>query len=276
MDKQEFDIAFKQILLETFKFTIDFLESHELKWWACGGTMLGAIRHHDIIPWDDDIDIMMPRNDYNRLIDLSKDLVGTNYRFICPRDEDYYLPSAKIYDTSTTIIESKRYPFPIGVFVDIFPLDQFDYSIEEYKAKFKKYNRVASRFKLGMARYSISEAISDIKTKHLGSLFYGMKSLLFPYRKREKYRASFLGIEQMFNNAKGRNIASPTGAYGTKEFFRSEWFDETIECAFNDFSVKVPVGFKQYLTVMYGDYMKLPPEDKRVSHHCFYYIDLYK
>ncbi len=274
MDKQEFDIAFKQKLLETFKFTIDFLESHQLKWWACGGTMLGAIRHHDIIPWDDDIDIMMPRDDYNKLIDLSKELENTHYRFICPLDEDYYLTSAKIYDTSTTIIESKRYPFPIGVFVDIFPLDQFDYSYEEYCRLYKHYNRAAMGLKLGMARFSISEALYDIKTNHKGALLYGLISLFFPYRKRYTYRKRFLEIEQMFSHETGIHMASPTGAYGTREFFNSSVFAETIKVPFNTFYVCIPKGYHDYLTVLYGDYMKLPPMSDRVSHHGHYFISL--
>ena len=236
--------------------------------------MLGAIRHHDIIPWDDDIDIMMPRNDYNRLIDLSKDLVGTNYRFICPRDEDYYLPSAKIYDISTTVIESKRYPFPIGVFVDIFPLDQFDYSFKKYCRLYKKYNRAAMGLKLSMARFSFSEALYDIKTNHKGALLYGLISLFFPYRKRHTYRSHFLEIEQMFNHETGAHMASPTGAYRTREFFNAYWFKNTISVPFNSFSVRVPEYYHDYLTTMYGDYMKLPPPEKRVTHHSFQFVDL--
>ena len=78
----------------------------------------------------------------------------------------------------------------------------------------------------------------------------------------------------MFNVGSGRFIASPTGAYGTREFFDSSWFLETLEVPFNDFYVKVPKGFDGYLTVMYGDYMKLPPKSKMISHHNQYYIDL--
>lgn len=274
MDNNDFEIAYRQKLLETFRFTISFFESHNLRWWACGGTMLGAIRHHDIIPWDDDIDVIMPREDYNRLLEVAIDLNESHYSLVTPRDNDYYLTSAKIYDNKTTLIESKRYPSAIGVFVDIFPLDQFDYSFKEYCRMFKRYDRIAKRLKLGMARYSFSEAVRDLKNRHLGALYFGLQSLLYPFRRRNIYRKEFLEIEQMFNDGSGRHIASPTGAYGTREFFDSSWFLETIEVPFNVFSVKVPKGYDGYLTVMYGDYMELPPESKRFSHHDHFFVDL--
>ena len=273
---QSFDERFKGKLLETLRFSIDFIESHGLRWWACGGTMLGAVRHNNIIPWDDDVDIMMPREDYKKLLSFSSDLNNTKYVLLSPHSKDYYLTSAKICDWETTVVESARYPFPLGVFVDIFPLDRFDYPFQDYQKRFESYQRKAQAFKLGMSRYSISEAIDNIRTRHFGSLYFGCKSVLYPYKKREKYRKRFLDVEEVFNKGEGAYIASPTGAYGVREFFLSEWFEETIEVQFDDFHVKVPKEYDKYLSVMYGDYLQLPPMEKRMSHHGQFYINVDK
>lgn len=276
MLQDSFEDSFKAKLKETFKFVIDFFHDNDLKWWTAGGTMLGAIRHNDIIPWDDDIDIMMPREDYNRLIALKDKLKGTKYVLLTPNDEDYWMCSAKICDWNTTIIETPHDLFPLGVFVDIFPLDKFDYSKEIYIKQYAKYKKIADAFRLAMTRYSFKEALSDIKSKHFGALRSGLRSLLYSYNKRNDLRRAFLRIEQQFNQGEGMNTASPTGAYGTREFFDSEWFDETIEVPFGDYLVKVPKDYDKYLKVMYGDYLQLPPEDQRVTHHGQYYIDLDK
>lgn len=270
---KNFDVALKAELVETFKVVIEFFNEHNLKWWVCGGTMLGAIRHNNIIPWDDDIDLMMPREDFNKLLTLKSQLAKP-YELKSPHDEGYFKCTTKICNTSTTLWERQRDPSSMGVFIDIFPLDSFDLTFEQYCEQHVLFKKKMRQFELSKSRYSLSEMLSNIRENRKGALLDGVLSLFYPFAKSENYRNSFLAVEQMFNQGSGKYTASPTGAYGTREFYESEWFEDTIQVDFADFKVNVPKGYDSYLKVMYGDYMQLPPEEKRVTHHGQYYVNL--
>ena len=116
--------------------------------------------------------------------------------------------------------------------------------------------------------------VDNIVNNKKGALLDGVLSIMYPYSKSEKYRKEYIAIEQMFNDGDGRFIVSPTGAYGTREFFQSSWFEETIQMDFANLKVNIPKEYDKYLTVMYGDYMKLPPIEKRITHHAHFYVNL--
>ena len=141
MTEQSLTSAFQKRLNETFKFTVSFLNSHKLKWFAAYGTAIGAVRHKGFIPWDDDIDIFMPYSDYQKLLSLAESFDETNYHLALPLEEGNYCPYAKICDNSSTIWEVHRWPFLTGVWIDIFPLYESNCNEAEFQHTLQKNTR---------------------------------------------------------------------------------------------------------------------------------------
>ena len=151
-NKTESRVSVKDVqkkLLEMMKWFHSYCEKNEIKYYMIGGTMLGAVRHQGFIPWDDDVDIGVPRNDYNKLLTISKGLKPENSRYIIESyqdmNDDYEYPFAKVYDTSTTLIENKRKQTKRGIYIDVFPLDGIEGSTKEeaihnYSHLMKKLN----------------------------------------------------------------------------------------------------------------------------------------
>lgn len=274
MESSDFDKAFKEKLHNTFKFTIDFFKEHELSWFCAFGTAIGAVRHNDIIPWDDDLDIFMPRADYDKLLTLKSAFNGSNYTVVSYLDDGYCLPFAKIMDKTTTIWEAPRYPFVLGVYIDIFPLDYSSLNNEEYEKAYKLFAKRAENLYKSQTQYSFTEFKYDLKNHYFGAIATGLHSLFYPKCFLSKSKEKFRAVENVFFDATGNKCVSFSGTYGTKEIYQRAWFEGYIEFPFHDYQVRVPVEYDKYLKQIYGNYMKLPPENKRVTHHGHYYLNL--
>ena len=112
-------------LLKILSWFHEYCGRYDLRYYVLGGTMLGAVRHNGFIPWDDDIDVGMPRSDYERLRELSKSIKNQgNYLIEFPGEDnpEYSYFAAKVYDTSTTLIEKQRKPIKRGIYLDVFAL----------------------------------------------------------------------------------------------------------------------------------------------------------
>lgn len=264
----EFDILFRKKLLETFRFTIKFLEEYGLKWYVCGGTAIGAVRHKGMIPWDDDIDICMPREDYNRLIGLQKEIQGSGYDIVSiSNTENYYLPFAKIIDTQTTLWERKEFSFLLGVYVDIFPIELTNISQQEFENVLHTFHKKKTRHQLAVADYDIKDMIDKFLHFNLIKFRKRLSSILINRHFTNRLRQAFLQYEASLNHEDGHYYILPTGTFWIKEHYPREWFDSYIEMPFEDFSVHVPKGYHEYLTQCYGDYMTPPPIEQRNQKH---------
>lgn len=267
---------FKRKLLETFSFTIDFLNRHNLKWFVGGGTCIGTIRHKGLIPWDDDIDIFMPRDDYNRLLSVQAELDGTNYELISWNKGYEPYPFAKVVDKSTTLWELKCLPSVIGVFVDIFPMDISDKDPVLLEKQIRQYDRYLFLYKSSISEYSFRDLLHIFGHKHLRLFICGVL-YFFTHRRKEYFYNKIKSLDKEHDCKIGEYyvLFSACFAYKyRKEIFKKAWFDDYILMPFEGIEVRMPIGYDAYLSHVYGDYMQLPPEKNRETRHYHYYMNL--
>lgn len=268
----ENSVLLKELLLETLKFAKQFFDRHGLRYIACGGTVLGAVRHKGFIPWDDDIDIYMPREDYNKLLQMSNEMQPFGYEVLSYHNKGYYMPFAKISHRHSTIWEFKHLPFLMGAYIDIFALDEFDerFTDEAITRLQLKSRKVFSKYINAVSSYSIGSFFNRLW--HFDIHAMGLR-VLNAYRKpiAHKYLKAFIDMESDYSTHMGEKCVCVTQWEG--KIFKKEWFEDTIECPFEDITVTIPRDYDAYLRLLYGDYMKLPPEEQRIQHP-HYYVNL--
>ncbi len=270
MEKLTKDIqqAVKGVELEMLKQFVSICEEYSLKYYLMGGTMLGAIRHQGFIPWDDDIDVGMPRNDYEKLLELAQDVIKPPY-FLqnIYTDSSYPGIHSKIRNSNTTFIESTSRKLNInhGIFIDVFPLDYYPEDVEKQK-------------RIDQGVHSLNRRISDCYyTFDTKQSFKRRMIGLIDYVKHPDARVALLERDKIFKSVReGGLLINWGGAWGKKEIAPAEWYGNGADAVFEGIHVKVPSDYDKWLTQVYGDYMQLPPEEKRVTHHFTEVIDPYK
>ena len=242
-------------LFEAFK---DFCAINKLTYWAAFGTMLGAVRHNDFIPWDDDFDVFMPRKDYDYLVkhfnSFNKDSTYNVLHFSTAKHYPYAI--ARINDSRfTTIVDGKKTKYGLGIFIDIYPLDGVNLDDKRYIRKLKRY-RLMVDFKI--RRYTKSKNIVKNCVKfplYLLTQIIPIKHILKKLdtiAKKYKFKDSdFCG-----------DIC-----WDPRFKFKCDWFSDSICWDYHGTKINVPIGYNDFLTYVYGDYMKLPPVEKRIGYH---------
>lgn len=266
---REIDVSeLKSIELEMLKFIDEVCKREGLRYFLCGGTLLGAVRHQGFIPWDDDIDIFMPRIDYEKLIDLTKN--SKVYRLLSEVDEGYYYNFAKLVDTRTTMTEEECEPIKnFGVYIDVFPLDGMPNNETERMRHFKELDKRRRRIT------SFSKGKPHFR-KNLLALFYSWfyyitNKVTDVMTEQKKY----INIAKQYAYDDSVYVYATGGAYKKRDIFPRAWLSTGTELTFEGVKFQVPTEYDKYLKQVYGSYMELPPVEKRVSHHHFvaHYVD---
>lgn len=272
----ELQPKWNSIITDVFREFIDICKEYQLTWFCGGGTAIGAVRHHGLIPWDDDIDVFMPRPDYDRLREICSNRDMGNYELTTPYEiADYPVYFMKLCSRNTTLIEEADTPCMIGLYVDIFPLDGTADDLDEaYRLK-RQFRKLMNRMEAISTHNRFSEYISLLSEPKEWGRFV-TKTIGFFCRPllRKKLLQKMDAICYQYHYEQAKNVVVYSGVYDRREIYPKEWVSSAVTFQFEGMDVKLSVGYDHYLRQFFGDYMQLPPEEKRVSHHIKAYFNM--
>ncbi len=260
----------REIQLKELDILKDFIrvcEKNNLRYYAVGGTLLGAVRHDGFIPWDDDMDVAMPRKDYDRFLEQFRYDLSERYdvEHFSIQDDVYFYP-LKIRDLETRVKEQRLGENSVSYLsIDVFPIDgypnerfaQFIYKIKYYYYKMRIGFCNVDRLRKNVDR-PLYERILITAAK------------LFRINRILNLKEEQLKFDSVFKSTKGKKcklVGDISGRYGFREFVPNGYFGKATKLVFEDIYISVPNKYDKYLTRIYGDYMKLPPVTERQEEH---------
>ena len=249
-------------LLRMMKELHHFLENENIPYYMLGGTSLGAFRHNGFIPWDDDIDIGIPRRHYDRLIKIADRLPEGLVLMCYQNTEGFPYNFAKIVDSSTTLIEKDYVNNVMGVFIDVFPLDG---ACSNAKLEKIRQKRIYFWHSAVMSHFSTTPKKGIIKK------VFKVFAELMP---AGYLRAKADRIMKKYAWDSSEIIANYMGSWHEKEVMSKSIFGKPTLHRFEDCMFYTEERIADYLEKMYGDYMKLPSAENRVFRHGYYYFDV--
>ncbi len=256
----------QSVSLNVLKVIADICHENGWRYTLAFGTLIGAIRHKGFIPWDDDIDILMPRKDYEQLLKYFSEnriphIQALNYR----NNKRFMHGITRVCDTRYRVIEKSYEEYGLGIFVDIYPMDGLGNTIEEA--------RVTYATAIGMADVVVDVSRRD---RHIWQDVKPWKSrikqwLLYRYRCLWGYQYYLKQLEQYARSRPFDNYKYVGNSNWTwlPLCFERDWFNHLIKVPFEDAEFYIVEKYDAMLRMQYGDYMQLPPEENRVYHHCY-------
>lgn len=262
---------------ESLKFLKNFLEENNIDYFLYAGTLLGSVRHKGFIPWDDDIDIAMTRENFEIFEDLFLEADYSNHGYLYQTRRVFKYQAmcfSKLRNKDLQIKEalSTTQKGNVGSWLDIFPLDIIPVEEKKQKQIFKKLNRYNR-----ILKYTLLLQVYEDNTGIKGKI----KSMI--QKTNEKYHHLYFFLPYVFKKRKQLMISTPKSSetiYADlsymyykdfdefkKGFMKNEWVEDLIDGYFEGETFKIPRDFNSSLKRMYGDYMTLPKEEDRKTHN---------
>ncbi|MGN1373572.1 MAG: phosphorylcholine transferase LicD [Candidatus Coproplasma sp.] len=250
----------KQLQLQILDVVADFCKKNSINYWLDCGTLIGAIRHKGYIPWDDDIDIGMLRPDYDRFLELFNKQSDIYKVYSVENNSQFLYPFAKVLDTSTVLYEPDEKGLKLCVNIDVFV---YDNAPEDDKALTKMYKKRDFYRGLHNIRARMFTGFTKGFKKAIKWAMYPFLCL-FP---KNYFAKKMVENSKKYKDSQTKRIGNFTSI--TKICCSKELFSEFIPVEFEGKLYNAPIGYDLWLKTFYGDYMVLPPEEKRKPHHCF-------
>lgn len=265
MMKKRVDInSYKGFLVGILAEVDDFCRRNGLTYFLTGGTLLGAVRHRGFIPWDDDIDIAMLREDYEKLLRTFKPSEKYYKLLSIETDPKYIYPYAKIVDTRVSLLEAVPGAIPMGAYIDVFPLDNCPGRNE----KTARRNIRKMSWLLWVRNFKVTSLHKKRSVIKNAVLCIGKILFAFVSKRKIAERLSKKAKRHMFDQCDYvAGLVNITYGYG--ELLPKKFFSETVDLVFENHSFKASKNYDEILESLYGNYMELPPKEKRVTHHIF-------
>ena len=253
----------KQIQIDILNNVDDFCRKNNIHYWIDCGTLLGAVRHKGYIPWDDDIDIGMLRKDYEIFRKKFNKDNNSIYKFHCfENDKEWFLPYGKVLNENTILYEpDKKTGVKSSIYIDVFVYDNVPNDDKVISTMYKKRDlyKILNNLQTFKGFYT--------KNRSKYNIFrYPFHYLMKVFPKRYFVKLSIKNSKQ-FCSIPTKKIGNFTSV--SKVICDKSIFDEFVDLEFEGKKYSAPKEYDKWLFEFYGDYMKLPPIENRVSHHRF-------